>query len=206
MRESLRNDEQVGLRFIKACSYPCEKPDKNPDVTFLAKMGEKEGVDVRVVVTTRAPADVVDVWTVERLTTLAGSCGRLYSQLLAIDPAFYLCVPYVGYGDPAIVRALADFLGVDVELAVRAAYRESARNDTHRLAAASTAVRRAFSILHECSVRLDALCGVPSSGHVVEPRRRRRGGLASATIRAQAQAQAGTLGPWWAWLVSLLAH
>ena len=50
---ALLQDERSGVRFVKACSYPCAHAHRNPDVANLARVAEKVGVDARLVVTTR---------------------------------------------------------------------------------------------------------------------------------------------------------
>ena len=50
---ALLQDERSGVRFVKACSYPCAHAHRNPDVANLARVADKVGVDARLVVTTR---------------------------------------------------------------------------------------------------------------------------------------------------------
>ena len=50
---ALLQDERSGVRFVKACSYPCAHAHRNPDVANLARVADRVGVDARLVVMTR---------------------------------------------------------------------------------------------------------------------------------------------------------
>jgi len=147
-----------GVRYLKSCSYPCENGGRNPDASFIARASEAAGVDARVLVMTRDPADVVDDWSLRRMYALVGSCERLEAQLAALDARFYACVPYHAYDDAGVVARVSAFLGVPLAQAIAASYRLSRRDDRGVPRRAPMAIRIAFSDLAACSSRLDAVC------------------------------------------------
>jgi hypothetical protein len=103
-------------------SYPngggAHKSMMNPDVVPLALLMEQYSIDFRVLVLVRDPKAILDsVYNREfggelEAKILIAAALQLYSQLLALDPAFYYCVDYDKFGDasPAIMRKLGDFL------------------------------------------------------------------------------------------------
>ena len=133
----------------------------DPDLPWLAAATEAAGFDLRVIVATRRPRDIVrdpyNGFTVERIATLTRSCRRLEAQLRRLDPRFLFCAPYPEAYN-ANATKLSKFLGVDVRPAIAASFRPSKRDDSGALANASPAARAAFGLLEGCSRALDAVC------------------------------------------------
>lgn len=68
----------VTLDCISSASYPASKPRRhNPDIVALANASSLAGVDLRLVVMTRAPEEIIYDFTTPRLDLLIDSCVRL---------------------------------------------------------------------------------------------------------------------------------
>ena len=162
LRADLARTQGDVLLHLPSCSYPCGTPPAtwDPDLPWLAAATEAAGFDLRVILATRRPRDIVrdpyNGFTAERIATLTRSCQRLEAQLRRLDPRFLVCAPY----PEAYANAtnLSKFLGVEVRPAIAATFRPSKRDDAGALANASPAARAAFGLLEGCSRALDAVC------------------------------------------------
>ena len=162
LRADLARTQGDVLLHLPSCSYPCGTAPAtwDPDLPWLAAATEAAGFDLRVILATRRPRDIVrdpyNGFTAGRIATLTRSCRRLEAQLRRLDPRFLFCAPYpAAYAN---ATKLSRFLGVDVRSAVAASFRPSKRDDSGALANASPAARAAFGLLEGCSRALDAVC------------------------------------------------
>ena len=162
LREDLARTQGDVLLHLPSCSYPCGTAPAtwDPDLPWLAAATEAAGFDLRVIVATRRPRDIVrdpyNGFTAGRIATLTRSCRRLEAQLRRLDPRFLVCAPYPdAYAN---ATKLSRFLGVDVRPAVAATFRPSKRDDSGALARADRDARAAFGLLEGCSRALDAVC------------------------------------------------
>ena len=80
LRADLARTQGDVLLHLPSCSYPCGTPPStwDPDLPWLAAATEAAGFDLRVIVATRRPRDIVrdpyNGFTAERVSTLARSC------------------------------------------------------------------------------------------------------------------------------------
>jgi hypothetical protein len=102
---------RTSLYNIKSCSFPCG-PGSFPDVTLVARAAEAAGVDLRLVVMTRDPTEIVHGcglgcgFTELRVRQMLHACRQLDAQLRKLHPAFYQCFDYHAY--PLVSTAQRD--------------------------------------------------------------------------------------------------
>ena len=138
LRGDLARTQGDVLLHLPSCSYPCGTAPAtwDPDLPWLAAATEAAGFDLRVILATRRPRDIVrdpyNGFTAGRIATLTRSCRRLEAQLRRLDPRFLVCAPYPdAYAN---ATKLSRFLGV-ASAAVAASFRpasETARRPGRR--------------------------------------------------------------------------
>ena len=102
LRGDLARTQGDVLLHLPSCSYPCGTAPAtwDPDLPWLAAATEAAGFDLRVIVATRRPRDIVrdpyNGFTAGRIATLTRSCRRLEAQLRRLDPRFLVCAQYPG--------------------------------------------------------------------------------------------------------------
>lgn len=105
-----RNDHPERLIILNTLgivmsSYPNfggpDKVFKRPDLPVLAHLAEEAGVDLRVLVLTRSPKDILVSTTVHRkfggmqeALVLADNAAVLAAQVQLVDPKFVMCAPF----------------------------------------------------------------------------------------------------------------
>ena len=79
-------------------------------------------------------ASIVAIDPVNSVDSLVDACTRMVGQLELLDRAFYSCIDYHDYGDPAERQRLSRFLGeANVAEAIAATYRPTNRSSTARV-------------------------------------------------------------------------
>jgi hypothetical protein len=178
----LRARHEVAWDCVKSCSYPCGGPRvveeygltrlertalRNPDVVALANASNAARVDLRLVVLTRAPEQIVystldpqtSQWEPD-LDALTDACFRMVDQLERLEPSFFLCVDYADYldftwGPPDAARDMlwGRFLGRDIRAALRGTWSSTNHSSQawEALAAASPLAQRKFKTLQVCT-------------------------------------------------------
>uniref|UniRef100_A0A7S0IKM7 Uncharacterized protein n=1 Tax=Calcidiscus leptoporus TaxID=127549 RepID=A0A7S0IKM7_9EUKA len=94
------------------------------------------------------------------MDSLIDACVRMVGQLELLDPAFFKCFDYHGYGRPRSAEEV-HFLGRDIYSDIKAVYQPTNRSETadERLAQASPAVKKKFQTLYLCNQGLElGLC------------------------------------------------
>ncbi|CAK9045180.1 Uncharacterized protein SCF082_LOCUS25549 [Durusdinium trenchii] len=98
---NLQHDADIGMM-----SYPnfegVDRATQNPDIFELAKLAEAAGVDLRIVLLTRHPSDLVqsemknlhEINKVQAVRKISTSMALLSEQLNFLDPSFVECWRY----------------------------------------------------------------------------------------------------------------
>ena len=157
---------------VVSCSYPCQPPHFNPDVTITATAAEAAGVDLRIVLMTRNVSEIVYDLKRDRVCVLARSCRALRDQVAAMDPAFYRCAPYHDYS-ANLTYAHSDFYGTDLatfQSIIGAVYRP---NKTPRTPVSAQVAEKYSPVcwprLVACSNQLDRFCDAALARAVFAP-------------------------------------
>uniref|UniRef100_A0A7S4BMI6 Uncharacterized protein n=1 Tax=Chrysotila carterae TaxID=13221 RepID=A0A7S4BMI6_CHRCT len=114
--------------YINICSYPCDVIG-DPDIGPLAQATVLARMELKVMVMTRPPEELLYRYTMRRLKELLRSCETMERQLLALRAFRHVRFMSIEYKETVSrAPALSDFLGFDVRGVLNESYHTSKRS------------------------------------------------------------------------------
>ena len=142
------------LVFIASCSFPCgdiHQKTRNPNLQFINQAVVNSGANMKYLVLTRAPHEIVYDFNKERLKDLTASCNSIVTQLPLISPSNRLCIPY--HDTVKLAPNISRFLGKNITGYIHKAFKSSPKTYNNILSNTQE-----WAELKSCTTTIARLC------------------------------------------------